>query len=257
MVGVGRIGRIGRFGPGRRAAAAPIGPIDPATLYASGEAGAWWDPSDLTTLFQDAAGTTPVTADGQPVLRMNDKSGNGRHLTSDSSARAPVYKTDGTRHWLLTDGTDDYLEVLFALSQPWQRVSGIRTNAWVSGGRVFGRGAGGANGQLLMNGSSPRLDMFSGNLAPVTSGVAVGADAVITETVNGASSSIAPSSGAAATIGDTGTGAVSGVTIARLGSDTTGAANIRFYGAIMRAGLMTSDQLTGAKLYMKAKCGEL
>ena len=36
--------------------------------------GAWYDPSDLTTLFQDSAGTTPVTAVEQPVGLVLDKS---------------------------------------------------------------------------------------------------------------------------------------------------------------------------------------
>lgn len=44
------------------------------SLFANGEQGAWYDPSDLTTLFQDAAGTTPVTAVEQPVGLMLDKS---------------------------------------------------------------------------------------------------------------------------------------------------------------------------------------
>jgi len=48
--------------------------FDPASLFASGEQGAWYDPSDLTTLYQDSAGTTPVTADGDPVGLMLDKS---------------------------------------------------------------------------------------------------------------------------------------------------------------------------------------
>ena len=34
----------------------------------------WYDPSDLTTLYQDSAGTTPVTAIEQPVGLMLDKS---------------------------------------------------------------------------------------------------------------------------------------------------------------------------------------
>jgi len=45
-----------------------------AALFSSGEEGAWYDPSDLTTLYQDAAGTTPVTGTGQPVGLMLDKS---------------------------------------------------------------------------------------------------------------------------------------------------------------------------------------
>ena len=39
----------------------------PASLFASGEQGVWYDPSDMSTMFQDSAGTTPVTAAGQPV----------------------------------------------------------------------------------------------------------------------------------------------------------------------------------------------
>jgi len=49
----------------------------PNSLFASGEQGAWYDPSDLNTLFQDQAGTTPVTAVEQPVSLMLDKSKGG------------------------------------------------------------------------------------------------------------------------------------------------------------------------------------
>jgi len=45
-----------------------------ASLFANGEQGAWYDPSNLSTLFQDSAGTTPVTALAQPVGLMLDKS---------------------------------------------------------------------------------------------------------------------------------------------------------------------------------------
>ena len=48
--------------------------FDPISLFAAGEVGAWYDPSDLGTLFTDAAGTTPVTAVEQPVGLMLDKS---------------------------------------------------------------------------------------------------------------------------------------------------------------------------------------
>ena len=45
-----------------------------ASLFASGERGVWYDPSDMSTMFQDAAGTTPVTAMEQPVGLILDKS---------------------------------------------------------------------------------------------------------------------------------------------------------------------------------------
>ena len=52
--------------------------------------GALFDPSDLSTLYQDAAGTIPVTAVEQPVGKMLDKSGNGYHATQSVTASRPV-----------------------------------------------------------------------------------------------------------------------------------------------------------------------
>ncbi len=49
------------------------GPPFPRSLFAAGEQGIWLDPSDFSTLFQDSAGTTPVTALGQPVGLALDK----------------------------------------------------------------------------------------------------------------------------------------------------------------------------------------
>jgi hypothetical protein len=49
------------------------GGFNPRSLFAAGAQGAWYDPSDFSTLFQDSAGTTPVTAFGQPVGLMLDK----------------------------------------------------------------------------------------------------------------------------------------------------------------------------------------
>lgn len=68
--------------------------------------GFWYDPSDLATLFQDAAGTIPVTAVEQLVGRMLDKSGRGNHATNPSgnSANFPVLSA---RYNLLTK-TDQF-----------------------------------------------------------------------------------------------------------------------------------------------------
>ena len=85
-------------------------PFSPKSLFTEGKQGAWYDPSDLSTMFQDAAGTIPVTADGDPVALMRDKSGNGNHAVQTTSAARPVYKTDGISHWLAFDGVDDSFE---------------------------------------------------------------------------------------------------------------------------------------------------
>ena len=43
-------------------------------LFANGEQGFFYDPNDLSTMFQDAAGNVPVTAAGQSVGLIMDKS---------------------------------------------------------------------------------------------------------------------------------------------------------------------------------------
>lgn len=70
----------------------PANIFTPLTLFTTGVNGAWYDPSDFSTMFQDAAGTTPVTAVGQPVGRILDKSGRGNHAfnASGNSANFPV-----------------------------------------------------------------------------------------------------------------------------------------------------------------------
>lgn len=86
------------------------GGFSPATLFAASEPGVWLDPSDLSTLFQDSAGTTPVTAAGQSVGRILDKSGRGNHATQVTAAARPIYQVDsGGRGYLLFDGVDDFL----------------------------------------------------------------------------------------------------------------------------------------------------
>jgi hypothetical protein len=53
---------------------APAPAFDPTTLFTGTDTGWVYDLSDMSTLFQDAAGTTPVTAVGQPVGLVLDKS---------------------------------------------------------------------------------------------------------------------------------------------------------------------------------------
>lgn len=67
----GSIGRRGfpMLGTGKRGLSTYI-----KELFKNGEQGFAYDPNDLTTMWQDAAGVVPVTAQGQPVGLMLDKS---------------------------------------------------------------------------------------------------------------------------------------------------------------------------------------
>jgi hypothetical protein len=75
----------------------------PTSLFANSEPGAWFDPSDLTTLFTDAAGTTPVTAVEQPVGLMLDKS-RGLVLGADTITNG-TFPGDSTTGWTLNTWT--------------------------------------------------------------------------------------------------------------------------------------------------------
>lgn len=81
----------------------------PLNLFSIGEQGAWFDPSDMATLFQDDAGTVPVTAADQVVGRMLDKSGNANHASQSTEASKPILRNSGTLWWLEFDGVDDFM----------------------------------------------------------------------------------------------------------------------------------------------------
>lgn len=70
--------------------ASVVGAFSPTELFAAGEQGVWYDPSDFSTMFQDAAGTTPVTAVEQYVGKILDKSGRGNHATQSTETSRPL-----------------------------------------------------------------------------------------------------------------------------------------------------------------------
>lgn len=79
--------------------------FSPASLFASGEEGAWYDPSDLSSMFQ-VDQTTPAVL-GQPVGKVLDKSGNGHHLVQTNSDKCPVLRIDDQGTLCLDFTTDD------------------------------------------------------------------------------------------------------------------------------------------------------
>ncbi|WP_303704783.1 hypothetical protein [Celeribacter baekdonensis] len=78
----------------------------------------WYDPSDLTTLYQDAAMTIPVASSGDPVGAMLDKSGNGFHLVALSEAARPTLVDVSGSAALSFDGIDDNLSAIAPFLSP-------------------------------------------------------------------------------------------------------------------------------------------
>jgi len=76
-------------------------------LFSADEPGFFYDFDDWSTLFQDTAGTTPVTAPEQGVALALDKSGNDNHATQATTAARPltaVHPDGGVRNEV--DGSD-------------------------------------------------------------------------------------------------------------------------------------------------------
>lgn len=80
-------------------------------LFANNEQGFFYDPNDLGTMFQDSTGTILVTAAGQPVGLMRDKSGRNNHAYQTVSASRPILRKNAVTgvNYLEFDGVDDHL----------------------------------------------------------------------------------------------------------------------------------------------------
>ncbi len=82
------------------------------SIFANNEQGFFYDPNDLSTMFQNYEGTTPVTAVGQPVGLIRDKSGRNNHAFQTTSASRPILRKNATTgaNYLEFDGSDDFLK---------------------------------------------------------------------------------------------------------------------------------------------------
>lgn len=80
-------------------------------LFVNGEQGFFYDPNDLSTMFQDSTGTVPITAAGQPVGLIRDKSGRNNHAYQTNSSSRPILRKNAVTgaYYLEFDGADDFL----------------------------------------------------------------------------------------------------------------------------------------------------
>lgn len=100
----------------------------PAQWFLASEQGVWYDPSDMSTLFQDSAGLTPVTAVEQPVgLALDKRLGaiagpellvNGNFDTDTDWAKGTGWSISGGRA-IHTGATADYLKQSVTTTGMW------------------------------------------------------------------------------------------------------------------------------------------
>ena len=70
-------------------------PFDDTALFGVGDDGFIYDFSDKSTLYTDLAGTTAVTASGDPIGHIDDKSGNGNSRSAPFTSARPTYTESG------------------------------------------------------------------------------------------------------------------------------------------------------------------
>ena len=81
--------------------------FNPLRLFSAGEKGAWYDPSDLSTMFQNSNGTTAVAV-GDRVGYIADKSGNGIHATQSTDSKRPILRQGAaSEYYLEFDGATE------------------------------------------------------------------------------------------------------------------------------------------------------
>ena len=225
-----------------------------------GAAGYWLDISDEATLFQTGtrvAPGVPVTAIGEPVGLVLDKSGNQSDFTQAAAASRPTYQIDDDGFpYLLFDGVDDFLIGPGGNSLPFDRLSAIRQVGWNSGRRIFSTTNNDA-GDLLQRPPSPTLKLNDGAAGDVVlnAGLAIGVNGVVTERHVAGASKLAINKGAYASgnAGSTNPGATTIIGSSSLvGSNPS---NIWLYGSIRRAGQLSDADIAQAQVYLGSLMG--
>jgi lysophospholipase L1-like esterase len=250
----------------------------PLALFAASEQGVWYDPSDFSTMFQDDAGTIPVTTTGQSVGKILDKSGNNNHATQATSGKRPVLQVDGSgKYYLDFDGS------LSALSTSAIDISGTdKATVWcglrkdsdaAAGVAVeFGTNSNSVAGSFAFLAPSGAASDYAAILrGSATTGYLIPSFAAASANVLACSFAI---SGAArstevfpradgcipalTTTGtaNAGTGNLGNLALYLGGRAGTGTYfNGRIYGLIIRSGASSSDDMLNAEAYLNAKSG--
>ena len=125
---------------------------------------AWLRPDDLSGLFQDSAGTIPVTADGQPVGYARNYGSAAANFLQPTDAARPVYRMLNGYPWIQGNGVNQFLQIDFGevIAQPNTISSSLLFNASGSAEKVYD-GISGANRNNVNKTIGNVIGIFAGS----------------------------------------------------------------------------------------------
>lgn len=242
----------------------------PSRLFAASEKGIAYDLTDASTLYQDSARTTLVSANGDPIGSVTDLSGNGKHASQATTASKPLYQGyadfDGVDDWCATAAIDftgtGVVTLVAGLRKLSDAAAGMIAETSVSalsnnGSFWLAAGDGGANYSLSVRGTTHNYRKYATYTAPITN--------VISSTLKttAASSSETPTTrinGA----GVPGTSAGTGGSVGNFGNyplyiGRRGGSSLPFTGYIYRmiviGRTLTADELANAEAWCAEPAG--
>ncbi len=234
-----------------------VGPVvaaasfDPATLFASGEEGAWYD-IDPAYLFQNSGGTGAVTV-GDPVGYVTDRSGNGNHLVqATASRRGTLRQTAGGEYYIEFDGVDDRYQVTYG--------STITSRTMCLSFRVNSASAvcddiGGENDNSLYSGSDGSMRyMSTAALITGATGWTWGADLYATTQALSDGTHTLDGSGASASASTSAPTIMNGLTVGSLNTDFFDLDG-RLYAMVDVGRALTAGETSDLEGYIKGKAG--
>lgn len=206
----------------------------------------WYDFSDITTLLQ-ASGGAAVTADGDPIGYVADKSGNTRHLTQGSPGAKPTYKTNVKNGLSVArfDGGDALIKTGFSLSQPTHYILVVIPGTRSGQDNILD---GVSARQVIYINTSGNYSLYANSVLGSSSAASSGNADLLYAIFNGASSSLTRD-GVSIASGNAGASGLNGIV---LGADNAGAGD-QYTGDICEVFAWNGTDSTNAIAYFNNK----
>lgn len=198
-----------------------LSPIDTSQII---QPQAWYDFSDTSNLFQNSDGTGGNPANGDPIGKCNDKTGNGNHITQATATARPTWTSGllngygGARF----DGTNDYLQsaIIASWIRPqmvfmvFKQITSVNNNRIIDGYNFN-------TGGVYQDGTK-EVTMYAGNYGSVSQGLILGQFDIAIFSFLSSGTVCTIGHGNTSFVGTAQTSDMTGITIATVGIGLTG-----------------------------------